>query len=241
MKNKIIAIVIAIIIVALSYYLYSTFKTRYIIKDYFKQEKWMQKKNKFSHYKKTGYTNLFFGDSMTENFKFFMSRSDSIVNMGISGDFSEGLLKRIDNVITFQPDNLFIMIGINDIIEKVPLSDIQENYLKIIHQVEVNCPKTKIYIQSTLPTYHLRSMFSSSFEINNKVIELNSFLRKISQDKGICYIDMYADFTNENNELKQELTADGIHLNKKGYSIWASYLKKYIKLNMRKQPLNVVF
>ncbi|MDG2343090.1 MAG: GDSL-type esterase/lipase family protein [Flavobacteriales bacterium] len=148
--------------------------------------------------------------------------------MGISGDFSEGLIKRIDNVVNYNPKNVFIMIGINDIIEKVPLSEIKANYIKIIELIENRCPETNIYIQSTLPTTGLRSLLSSSKGINIKVQDLNKFLYKTTKEKNIVFIDMYLDYTNQNNELKKELTTDGIHLNSKGYSIWESYIKNYI-------------
>ena len=213
-----------------SYYPYKIIKTRFIINYYFNHGRWKQLKDEYNKYRKSGYSSLFFGDSMTENFKPFMGNSDSLVNMGISGDFSEGLIKRIDNVIHFQPDNLFIMIGINDIIEKVPLPDIEENYLKIIRLVKTNCPKTTIYIQSTLPTRNFKSLFSSSSGINKKVQELNTFLLKMSVDNNLQFIDLYPDFANDKNELKQELTTDGIHLNKKGYSVWTSHLKRYINV-----------
>jgi len=225
---KKIFIPLALVIVAVSsYYPYKIIKTRYIINNYFKEGRWTQLKDEYNQYHKSGYSSLFFGDSMTEDFKPFMDNSDSLVNMGISGDFSEGLIMRIDNVIHFQPDNLFIMIGINDIIEKVPLTDIEENYMKIIRLVQTQCPRTTIYIQSTLPTRNFKSLLSSSSGINNKVRELNSFLLKTAVDKGLHFIDLYPDFIDNKNELKQELTTDGIHLNEKGYSIWSSHLKKF--------------
>lgn len=198
--------------------------------DYYKQGRWELLSNQHGNLKKNGYSSILFGNSMTENFAAYLPVSDSIINMGISGDFSEGLIKRIDNVINFQPNNIFIMIGINDIIEKVPLSVIQENYLEILELIETNCPNTKIYIQSTLPTRDLESLISSSYGINKNVQALNLFLNEISNKKGITFIDMYSEFTNENNELSEELTTDGIHLTRAGYNLWITHLENQIQL-----------
>lgn len=214
-----------------SYYSFKILKIKYVMNDYFKQGRWEQLRDEYRKIKKTRYSSLFFGDSMTENFKQYMPESDSVKNMGISGDFSVGLIKRIDNVINFQPDKIFIMIGINDIIEKVPLSEIEDNYLKILELIKKKCPFTKIYIQSTLPTVGLRSLLNSSKSINKTVQKLNTFLKETAIEKNIVYIDMYSDFINDNNELRSELTTDGIHLSKKGYLIWKSHLKDYITVD----------
>ena len=185
----------------------------------------------YSKQKRTEGTAVFFGDSMTENFGKHMTASTSICNMGISGDFAEGLIKRIDNVINFQPSSVFIMIGINDIIEKVPLSEIEANYLKILELIETNCPETTIYLQSTLPTIGLKSTLSSSKGINKTVQKLNAFLQKIAEKRGVVFIDMYSAFTNDTNELRKDLTLDGVHLNSQGYDIWKSHLSAYVTID----------
>ena len=196
--------------------------------DYFSSGMWEKLKNDYSKVKKKGHSNVFFGDSMTEYLKGYFTESDSVVNMGICGDFTQGLIKRINNVTDFYPDNVFIMIGINDIIEKVPINETEENYRKIINLIQSDCPRTRIYIQSTLPTYGLAGTFSSSKDINNRVQELNRFLKIITKEKGIIFIDMYNDFVNSKNELRPELTIDGIHLNEAGNNLWLSHVKEFM-------------
>ncbi len=219
---------ILIVFLFICFYSFKTLKTNYVMSDYFKQGRWEYLKNEYNKLQKKGYSSLFFGDSMTENFKKYLPESDSIVNMGISGDFTEGLIKRIDNVTHFKPENVFIMIGVNDIIEKVSLTEIEENYITIIKSIKTKCPKAKVYIQSTLPTYGLNSTLSSSNTINKTIQKLNLFLKQITKENNIIFIDMYGDFVNENNQLKPKLTTDGVHLNREGYAIWMSHIINYI-------------
>lgn len=122
------------------------------------------------------------------------------------------------------------MIGINDIIEKVAISEITYNYINILDFIELNCPQTKVYIQSVLPTYGRKSILSSSKSINLTVQELNINLKAIALKRNLGFIDMYYSFVNKNNELKPELTDEGIHLNTKGYTIWHSFLNKYVNI-----------
>lgn len=151
-----------------SYHIVKTIKRKSILKSFFQEERWQQMRKDFSKIKKTKHTTIFFGDSMTENFEPYVPNSDSVSNMGIGGDFTEGLLKRIDNVTNSCPDKVFIMIGINDLVEKVPLSEIEDNYISLMETIQQSCPQTTIYIQSTLPTRGLNSLMSSSRDINKE-------------------------------------------------------------------------
>jgi lysophospholipase L1-like esterase len=75
----------------------------------------------------------------------------TVLNRGIGGDITYGVLKRLDDVINRQPKKLFILLGINDIGKDIPDSVIAYNYFKIIKQVKEKSPATKIYVQSILP------------------------------------------------------------------------------------------
>ena len=230
MSKKIKNIILLFLIVPFlffSFYAFKVIKRNYIRDDYFKQGRWEILKKKYNKMPKNKYSSILFGDSMTENIFHYLPKNSSFIDMGISGDYSIGLINRVENVVDFQPNNVFIMIGINDIIEKFPLSEIQTNYEHLIQIIQKKCPNTKIYIQSTLPTCGRKSLLSSSEDVNLKVIELNTFLKNYAKSQNIVFIDMYPDFVNQNNELKPELTTEGIHLNALGYEIWLRYLKKY--------------
>ena len=59
---------------------------------------------------------LFLGNSITEfgNWKKLLKDS-SVINRGISGDITFGVLNRLNEIIKHQPSKLFLMIGVNDI------------------------------------------------------------------------------------------------------------------------------
>lgn len=229
--RKIILIPLLILALSLvSFVAFRRIRTNHIVSEYFKEARWNELKNLHASYKKKGHLTILFGNSITENFKFFLPESDSLFNMGISGDFSEGLIKRVDIVTNLKPDCLFIKIGINDIVERVPLTKVKANYLTLLDQIKAASPKTVVYIQSTLPTRNLKSFFRSSKDINKIVMKLNRFLKAQAKERKITFIDLYPDFADENNEMKQELTTDGVHLNEAGYTIWKKHLAKHISI-----------
>lgn len=118
------------------------------------------------------------------------------------------------------------MIGINDIIEKVPMNEIQSNYLQIVERLIHEVPGLNLYVQSNLPVYKTQSFLTSNADNMNQVRKLNEFLKELCSEKQIDYIDLFPLFVDAKNQLQPELTTDGIHLNEKGYDIWKKELIK---------------
>ena len=58
----------------------------------------------------------------------------------------------------------------------------------------------------------------------------NEGLRAIAEDYGFDYLDLYSSFAVD-GPMDPELTTDGLHLNKKGYDIWAERTRPIIEVN----------
>ena len=62
---------------------------------------------------------VFLGNSITEKGGNWNKRFgvNNIVNRGVSGDITEGILSRLDEIIYYKPTTIFLLIGINDIFD----------------------------------------------------------------------------------------------------------------------------
>lgn len=219
-----------VLITALStigFYTYKYIKTSLILYNTLHSEHW---KNLVEEFKKTPAkcnSVIFLGDSHTEQFDFEHFGLPEIVNRGITGDFTEGILLRLDEIIRSHPKKIFIEIGTNDIIEKVSEKDICKNYERIIYQITKEIPKTGIYIQSIFPVSMEGTFLTSNKDINNRIIHVNEKLKVLAEEHHLVYINLYDKFS-ENNSLRNDLNSDGIHLNNKGYAIWAETIKPFL-------------
>jgi lysophospholipase L1-like esterase len=152
------------------------------------------------------------------------------------------VLKRLSEVTARKPKKIFLMIGINDIIEKVPLDDICSNYEKIIQGIKGSSPATKLYIQSALPVIlrksgeaandsihqYTESWLTSTASLNKLVNEYNKQLKLLSEKYHLAYIDLHPHFLKD-GAMNRELTYDGIHLARNGYILWQQQVSKYIE------------
>ena len=175
------------------------------------------------------YKVIFLGNSLTELFDFNEYFADtSLLNAGIVGDFSEGLTRRIETIARLQPEKLFIEIGINDMIEKIPLSTICKNYMRVIKTMQQKSPQTQLFIQSNLPVIlKIPSFLASSEEVNQRVIEQNEHLKTLAKELKVTYIDIHTSFIRDQN-LSELFVWDGIHLSERGYGIWKNILMPYL-------------
>jgi lysophospholipase L1-like esterase len=199
--------------------------------EYYKLSLWHKRVRSYKKIKYPVHTcTLFIGDSITEGYDLKHFYNDSnIANMGISGDFTSGVLDRLNHAKRLQPKKIFLMIGINDILKLVPFEKTKSNYSAIIDYIKKECPETKFFIQSNLPTdYHVVNNLPND-TILQYVNDLNIFLRAQCEQKGATFIDMYSKFESDKKVLQSVLTYDGLHLSYEGYKVWTEVISGYVK------------
>lgn len=191
---------------------------------------WQQRVKEMEGLPPKRYKAVFLGNSLTEMFDLnYFFKSDSLANFGIVGDFSEGLLQRVNTVIRMKPAKLFIEIGINDMIEQVPLEQICSNYKEFIDKVQEGSPSTEIFIQSNLPVYINRPSFlTDDREVNSLILLQNRNLCKMAKEMHVGFIDIYAPFR-RSGYLKELLIEDGVHLTPKAYALWSMAVTPYLE------------
>ncbi|NCB13996.1 MAG: lipolytic protein, partial [Erysipelotrichia bacterium] len=144
--------------------------------------------------------------------------NDKVQNRGISGDTTSGVLDRLDS-ISSNIQQVFIMIGVNDIMRGKEVDEVYNNYLKIIKTFKDK--NIKVNIQATLYIGEKRKA-----DFNPKIEELNKRLEKYASENQITFINLNPIFAPQ-KVLKKEFTFDDLHLNGTAYKLWANEIKKY--------------
>ncbi|WP_445638081.1 SGNH/GDSL hydrolase family protein [Nostoc sp. DSM 114161] len=159
------------------------------------------------------------------------------LNQGISGETSHGLLKRLNIFDRTQPEVIFVMIGINDLIRGTSDAVILDNHQQIMSYLRRVHPTTEIVVQSILPHGGEQATWQGRDKLlaitNNRIRRLNERLQRISAKKGVKFLDLYPLFTNTQGNLRQEFTTDGLHLNREGYIVWRSALQIYSNIELK--------
>ncbi len=182
---------------------------------------YIQRKTQFELMPERNTDIVFLGDSITARFEWQEYFSDlTVANRGIDSDVTEGVLNRLDTVENQHPQKIFLMIGINDIMHKLPLDTSMQNYKKILTQLSDSLPDCKIYVQSILPVN------TSTGIANSDVSAFNTELRQLCSDLALPYIDLYSLMVTKDNNFTY--TVDGVHPTGEGYAIWMDGITEYV-------------
>ena len=191
-------------------------------------------KTKFENAKIQDENIVFFGDSITEgyNVKEFYDEY-RVVNSGISGNTTKDLINRIDSdLYDYNPSVVIIQIGTNDIRERIKDEEIINNLKTIIKGIRKNRKNANILIESVYPLN--RDMDTEYWsdvnpDYNNKhIIKLNKDIKKLCKIEHIKYIDIYSYLLDDNKNLKEVYSKEGLHLTDLGYYKVTRIIKKFL-------------
>lgn len=171
---------------------------------------------------------VFIGNSITEGGADWSDKLgvENVKNRGISGDVTDGVLKRLDEITYFKPKAVFILIGINDLFnihyqKEIPSTNyVEKNILKIVEKINKESPNTIVYVQTVLPT--------SNFFMKANINKVNEMIKLYEKEGKYIVVDLHSIFVDSNGLLKEGLTYDGTHLNEDGYDLWIEQVKPYI-------------
>ena len=187
------------------------------------------KKNVFESMPNTANEIIFLGNSITAGGEWSeLFNNPTVKNRGISGDVTEGVLFRLDEITESNPAKIFIMIGVNDLSKGVSTDSILTNYEIIITRILNETPSTKIFIQSILPVNDEYDYFKNHINKGNSILIINEKLQRLAEKYNQTYIDLFSTFVNGEGKLKHEFTFDGLHLNGKGYTTWKNLVVEYV-------------
>lgn len=173
---------------------------------------------------------IFLGNSITNGNEWGeLFDNIHIKNRGISGDTSEGILDRLDNILKGKPAKIFLLVGINDIARSISVDSIIQNIRHIIGRSHSKASETKLYLQSVLPVNPDFGMFSEHMKPDS-IESLNEKLKNIAGEYSVQYIDLYPRFVIAGtNKLDMRYTNDGLHLMGTGYLLWRDILMPYME------------
>jgi lysophospholipase L1-like esterase len=175
-----------------------------------------------------GRTVVLMGDSITESHPVKKLAGMRVINQGISGDevrhSAGGLMRRLHLVPDAKPAYVFILIGINDLVAAQKTTDaISADQAELIMKLVKSLPTATVYAQTILP---VRDTYQ---KYNESIRALNLVLTNSAARLGARILDLHAVMADETGALKQEFSADGLHINSAAYEAWTQALDQRLK------------
>lgn len=185
--------------------------------------------------KEFGSNVAFIGDSRTQAFLMYAGLKDvkDYTNIGLMVDTaitkkfitdSRGeKITILDDLEYSNIDTVYIMLGINELGWVYSSIFIQkyEELIDKIHEIKPNC---EVIVQSIIPVTKTKSDNDAIYN-NPKIVEYNKLIKEMADRKNIQYIDLVPVLADENCNLPEDASTDGIHLNKEYCLKWLECLQ----------------
>lgn len=177
--------------------------------------------------KSMDYNYLFIGDYHTCGLEFdeFYKPYVNICNDEYTTDDILDDLR--DYVYVYNPTDVFIELGNNDLSDENSISDMVNNLKRIVRGIQNNRSLATIYVESLYPINDSIDEFNGDISIES-IKTANSEIKSMCKSLDVNYIDMYSELS-LNDLLKEDYTIDGIKLNSDGYKKVFKIINRYIE------------
>ena len=173
------------------------------------------------------YNYLFIGDYHTDGLEFdsFYKPYVKISNEDYTTlDILDDLR---DYIYVYNPTDVFIELGSNDLIDENSISEIVNNLKKIVRGIQNNRSLATIYVESLYPVNDTVEGFDSNLSVEY-IKKTNKEIESMCKSLDVTYIDIYKELS-EDDLLKDDYTDDGIKLNSDGYKKLFKVINRYIE------------
>ncbi len=149
----------------------------------------------------------------------------NIINNGFGGSQFSDLIYYYDELITKQtPEILFIYEGDNDLASDKNPAKILKEAKGLIARIKRDLPQTKIVLISPKPSIARKSLKKDYIRLNKKLTKL------CKKQDNLEFADVWTIMLDKNGNVYTDIfIEDGLHMNKKGYDLWAKVIGKYLK------------
>ena len=177
-------------------------------------------------------TIVMLGNSLTENGRDWQERlgtSRHVVNRGIIGDNTVGMTERLYQITPYRPKAIFLMAGINDMVGNTSYEQVAQHVIALIEAIRTQAPETQLFVQSILPIDETDGRWRTLAGRTDDIPFANMLIKAYCETHGITFIDIFHRMTRgRSNQLRAELSGDGLHLTEQGYRVWAFELMRYV-------------
>ena len=170
---------------------------------------------------------LFVGSSSIRKWKSMQSAfpEQRVLNRGFGGSTLVELKEYLDYVVLpYKPGQIIIYSGENDIVTGISAAEVLNRFDAAFGAIRKEMPDVHIVFISIKPS-------PSRERFMPLTVEANALIRKYLEDKpNTAFVDVYSPMLGEDGKpLPDIFEKDMLHMNERGYQIWAEALRPYLK------------
>ncbi len=147
-----------------------------------------------------------------------------VINRGFGGSQMSDLNFYFDRIVAkYKPKMILVYEGDNDLNAGENSDSVIREFKQFILMVKAKLPKTKVAFCSIRPSLARTAILEKQRAVNQAIKEF------CKHQKRVYFVNIQKDFYLPNGEMMTDIfVADRLHLNQKGYEIWANATRKFL-------------
>jgi lysophospholipase L1-like esterase len=151
---------------------------------------------------------------------------DLVANLGVNGYTSTDLIgKELPALDPLQPEFVTVLIGVNDVVQGVPIERYAGNVVSILETLLDWLPADRI-VTVAVPDYTVTPSgadYGDPRQQHDGIVATNDVMKRLSTERGIDYVDTF-DLSLRAADDRSLVAVDGLHPSGKQYGLWVERL-----------------
>jgi lysophospholipase L1-like esterase len=149
-----------------------------------------------------------------------------VANLGVNGYTSGDLIRdELPALGALRPDFVTLLIGVNDVVQRVPADRYEGNVTTILDALTARLPAQRI-VCVAVPDYTVTPAGADYGDLRQQhdgIVVNNSIMARLAEDRGIAFVDIF-DISLRAREDRSLVADDGLHPSGVQYAAWVERL-----------------
>ena len=154
-----------------------------------------------------------------------------VANLGVNGYTSTDLIRdELPALEDLEPEFVTVLIGVNDVVQGVPLETYESNVAAILDALLARLPADRV-VTVAVPDYTVTPAgadYGDPRQQHDGIVATNAVLERLAGDRGIAYVDIF-DLSLGAAEDRTLVAADGLHPSGAQYALWVERLAPVVE------------
>ena len=160
---------------------------------------------------------------------------DLVANLGVNGFTSMDVIRsELPRLAELDPGLLTLLVGVNDVVQGVPIETYTANAATILDQSLGLVPPARIVTVST-PDYTVTpqgAAYGDPARQSAAIRQVNEILARLSEDRGIRHVDIH-DLSLRAASDSGLVADDGLHPSGRQYELWVERIGPAVEQLLR--------
>lgn len=154
-----------------------------------------------------------------------------VANLGVNGYTSADLIRdELPALADLRPDLVTVLIGVNDVVRRVPLANYGANVTTILDGLLIRLQANRI-VTVAIPDYTVTPAgadYGDPREQHDGIVAANAAMARLCADRGIQYVDTF-DLSLRAAEDRSLVAGDGLHPSGAQYALWVGRIAPAVR------------